>query len=314
MGLVAAVLTLALALTGCAGNAKKVDDGSSFSGTVWSVADVTVDGNTYTVDEMIEHNLDAPGITRLFEFIDDANSCLLVVADGKVLEVKNFDYQYNGESFTFESDDIIGATFDNNSLSITFVGGNVFRFVKTDLSVINPTIGTTVTSLPETTNEPAYVDTTPSNNNGKYTYHIDGQDWSIGIKIEDLIHDGQIDASDLHLALGFDRTGDLRDSNNAVIAKSVGFLAGAKQGPYDTVTVFGNVSQPDNYAFFNFMSNGSSDEVVVVAGNRSFRVTLNQLVVAIYGCEQYADGEIHGNVYGNMLENYASGETYYLIP
>ena len=61
-------------------------------------------------------------------------------------------------------------------------------------------------------------------------------------------------------------------------------------------------------------SENSEDVVTVVAGPRSFRVALNQLVVAIYGCEQYMDGELHDDVYGDLLENYVSSETYYLIP
>lgn len=149
---------------------------------------------------------------------------------------------------------------------------------------------------------------------GKYVYVVDGHEWAIGIRIEDLIHDGQIDASELHMALGFDRSGDLRDANNTVIAKSVGFLAGAKEGPNDTVTLMGNANYPEARLFYNFMSESSDDVITVVADPRSFRVTLDQLVVAIYGCEQYRDGELHDDVYGDLLDNYVSSETYYLIP
>ena len=166
----------------------------------------------------------------------------------------------------------------------------------------------------EPAEEPAQDDNAPDSSNGKYTYRIDGHDWVIGIKIEDLIHDGQINASELHIALGFDRTGDLRDANNTVIAGSVGFTAGAKDGPYDTVTVSGNVSHRDSIVFYNFMGDSSEDVITVVTNIRNYRVTLDQLVVAIYGCEQYRDGEIHEDVYGNLLDDYITSETYYLIP
>lgn len=166
---------------------------------------------------------------------------------------------------------------------------------------------------PETA-APETEDASAMNSDGTYVYQIDGHDWAIGIKIEDLIHDGQINAGELHMALGFDRTGDLRDTNNTVIAKSVGFLAGAKQGPYDTVTLMGNANYPEARLFYNFMSESSDHVITVVANTRSFRVTLDQLVVAIYGCEQYRDGELHDDVYGDLLDNYVSSETYYLIP
>lgn len=157
------------------------------------------------------------------------------------------------------------------------------------------------------------------NSDGKYIYVIDGHDWVIGIKIEDLIHDGQIDASELHIALGFDRTGDLRDANNTVIAKSLAFVAGAKigsgyNGPYDTIVVFGNANHRAYRIFYNFMGDGSEDAITVVTNIRNYRVTLDQLVVAIYGCEQYRDGEIHEDVYGNLLDDYVRSRGYYLIP
>ena len=164
------------------------------------------------------------------------------------------------------------------------------------------------TTAPEAEVNPA------QNSDGKYIYVIDGHDWVIGIKIEDLIHDGQIDASELHIALGFDRTGDLRDANNTVIAKSVGFTAGAKYGPYDTIVVFGNANHRAYRIFYTFMGDSSEDVITVVTNIRNYRVTLDQLVVAIYGCEQYRDGEIHEDVYGNLLDDYVRSRGYYLIP
>ncbi len=62
------------------------------------------------------------------------------------------------------------------------------------------------------------------------------------------------------------------------------------------------------------MGDSSEDVITVVTNIRNYRVTLDQLVVAIYGCEQYRDGEIHEDVYGNLLDDYITSETYYLIP
>ena len=272
------------------------------------MASVNVNGDTYTADEMIEHGLDVPGMARFFEFT------LLVVLDGKVFEVLDFSYNYDGENLTFETDKIVDATLTDDGLFVLFDGGNELQFVKIDEDIVEPTVGTVVTFAPGPTEEPAQDDNAPDSSNGKYTYRIDGHDWVIGIKIEDLIHDGQIDASELHIALGFDRTGDLRDANNTVIAKSLAFLAGAENGPYDTIVVFGNANHRAYRIFYNFMGDGSEDAITIVAGPRSFRVTLNQLVVAIYGCEQYRDGEIHEDVYGNLLDDYVRSRGYYLIP
>lgn len=308
------VVILTIAFTGCAGNTKKNNDGTSLSGTVWAVASVNVNGDTYTADEMIEHGLDVPGMARFFEFTDDTSGHLLVVLDGKVFEVLDFSYSYDGENLTFETDEIVNATLTDDGLFVLFDGGNELQFVKIDEDIVEPTVGTVVTFAPGPTEEPAQDDNAPDSSNGEYTYRIDGHDWVIGIKIEDLIHDGQIDASELHIALGFDRTGDLRDANNTVIAKSLAFLAGAKNGPYDTIVVFGNANHRAYRIFYNFMGDGSEDAITIVAGPRSFRVTLNQLVVAIYGCEQYRDGEIHEDVYGNLLDDYITSEGYYLIP
>ena len=312
------VVILAIAFTGCAENTKKNNDSTSLSGTVWAVASVNVNGDTYTADEMIEHGLDVPGMARFFEFTDDTSGHLLVVLDGKVFEVLDFSYNYDGENLTFETDKIVNATLTDDGLFILFDGGNELQFVKIDEDIIEPTVGTVVTfaSKPaeEPAEEPAQDDNTPDSSNGTYTYRIDGHDWVIGIKIEDLIHDGQIDASELHIALGFDRTGDLRDANNTLIAKSVGFTAGAKYSPYDTVTVSGNVSHRDSVVFYNFMGDSSEDVITVVTNIRNYRVTLDQLVVAIYGCEQYRDGEIHEDVYGNLLDDYVRSRGYYLIP
>ena len=308
------VVILTIAFTGCAGNTKKNNDSTSLSGTVWAVASVNVNGDTYTPDEMIEHGLDVPGMARFFEFTDDTSGHLLVVLDGKVFEVLDFSYNYDGENLTFDSSKIVNATLTDDSLFILFDGGNELQFVKIDEDIVEPTVGTVVTFAAKPTEEPAQDDNTPDSSNGRYTYRIDGHDWVIGIKIEDLIHDGQIDASELHIALGFDRTGDLRDANNTVIAKSLAFVAGAEKGPYDTIVVFGNANHRDYRIFYNFMGDSSEDVITIVAGPRSFRVTLNQLVVAIYGCEQYRDGEIHEDVYGNLLDDYITSETYYLIP
>ena len=308
------VVILAIAFTGCAGNTEKNNDSTSLSGTVWAVASVNVNGDTYTADEMIEHGLDVPGMARFFEFTDDTSGHLLVVLDGKVFEVLDFSYSYDGENLTFETDEIVNATLTDDGLFVLFDGGNELQFVKIDEDIVEPTVGTVVTFAPGPTEEPAQDDNAPDSSNGEYTYRIDGHDWVIGIKIEDLIHDGQIDASELHIALGFDRTGDLRDANNTVIAKSLAFLAGAENGPYDTIVVFGNANHRAYRIFYNFMGDGSEDAITIVAGPRSFRVTLNQLVVAIYGCEQYRDGEIHEDVYGNLLDDYIASEGYYLIP
>ena len=237
-----------------------------------------------------------------------------MVLDGKVFEVLDFSYSYDGENLTFETDEIVNATLTDDGLFVLFDGGNELQFVKIDEDIVEPTVGTVVTFAPGPTEEPAQDDNAPDSSNGNYTYRIDGHDWVIGIKIEDLIHDGQIDASELHIALGFDRTGDLRDANNTVIAKSLAFLAGAENGPYDTIVVFGNANHRAYRIFYNFMGDGSEDAITIVAGPRSFRVTLNQLVVAIYGCEQYRDGEIHEDVYGNLLDDYITSGTYYLIP
>ena len=312
------VVILTIALTGCAGNTEKNNDSTSLSGTVWAVASVNVNGDTYTPDEMIEHGMDVPGMARFFEFTDDTSSHLLVVLDGKVFGVQDFSYNYDGENLTFETDKIVNATLTDDGLFILFDGGNEFQLVKIDEDIVEPTVGTVVTfaSKPaeEPAEEPTQDDNAPDSSNGKYTYRIDGHDWVIGIKIEDLIHDGQIDASELHIALGFDRTGDLRDANNTVIAKSVAFTAGAKHGPYDTIVVFGNANHRDYRIFYYFMGDSSENAITIAAGPRSFRVTLNQLVVAIYGCEQYRDGEIHEDVYGNLLDDYVWSEGYYLIP
>ena len=312
------VVILTIALTGCAGNTKKNNDSTSLSGTVWAVASVNVNGDTYTPDEMIEHGMDVPGMARFFEFTDDTSSHLLVVLDGKVFGVQDFSYNYDGENLTFETDKIVNATLTDDGLFILFDGGNEFQLVKIDEDIVEPTVGTVVTfaSKPaeEPAEEPTQDDNAPDSSNGKYTYRIDGHDWVIGIKIEDLIHDGQIDASELHIALGFDRTGDLRDANNTVIAKSLAFVAGAKNGPYDTIVVFGNANHRAYRIFYNFMGDSSENAITIAAGPRSFRVTLNQLVVAIYGCEQYRDGEIHEDVYGNLLDDYVWSEGYYLIP
>lgn len=278
------------------------------------MASVNVNGDTYTADEMIEHGLDVPGMARFFEFTDDTSGHLLVVLDGKVFEVLDFSYNYDGENLTFETDKIANASLTDDGLFVLFDGGNELQFVKIDEDIVEPTVGTVVTFAPGPTEEPAQDDNAPDSSNGKYTYRIDDHDWVIGIKIEDLIHDGQIDASELHIALGFDRTGDLRDANNTVIAGSVGFTAGAKYGPYDTVTVSGNVSHRDSIVFYNFMGDSSEDVITVVTNIRNYRVTLDQLVVAIYGCEQHRDGEIHEDAYGNYLDDYITSETYYLIP
>lgn len=308
------VVVLTLAFTGCAGNTKKNNDSTSLSGTVWAVASVNVNGDTYTADEMVEHGLDVPGMARFFEFTDDTSGHLLVVLDGKVFEVLDFSYNYDGENLTFESSKIVNATLTDDGLFILFDGGNELQFVKIDEDIVEPTVGTVVTFASEPAEEPTQDDNATDSSNGKYTYRIDGHDWVIGIKIEDLIHDGQIDASELHIALGFDRTGDLRDANNTVIAKSVGFTAGAKYGPYDTIVLLGNANHRDYRIFYNFMGDSSEDVITVVTNIRNYRVTLDQLVIAIYGCEQYRDGEIHEDVYGNYLDDYITSETYYLIP
>lgn len=308
------VVILTIAFTGCAGNTEKNNDSTSLSGTVWAVASVNVNGDTYTPDEMVEHGLDVPGMARFFEFTDDTSGHLLVVLDGKVFEVLDFSYNYDGENLTLESSKIVNATLTDDGLFILFDGGNELQFVKIDEDIVEPTVGTVVTFASEPAEEPTQDDNATDSSNGKYTYRIDGHDWVIGIKIEDLIHDGQIDASELHIALGFDKTGDLRDANNTVIAKSLAFLAGAKNGPYDTIVVLGNANHREYRIFYNFMGDSSENVITVVAGPRSFRVTLDQLVVAIYGCEQYRDGEIHEDVYGNYLDDYISSEGYYLIP
>ncbi|MBR0482927.1 hypothetical protein IJJ54_02365 [Candidatus Saccharibacteria bacterium] len=162
-------------------------------------------------------------------------------------------------------------------------------------------------------NEGTYVEASNSdydlhptrNIDGSYTYHnICGQDWTISFRVEDLVKDGVIDNTELNKQIGFADGGPrYYDSQGNVIAKTFAY-AGLNSYGFSHINLTGRLNENEGVLIYLYWDGGPINKVQVLADGDYFPVALEQLVVAIYGCQYYMDEQIKPNPYEEKLKDY----------
>lgn len=160
-------------------------------------------------------------------------------------------------------------------------------------------------------NEGAYVEASNSgydlhptrNTDGSYTYHnICGQDWTISFRVENLVKDGVIAHDDINKAMGFDGA-FIYDEQGKSIASSLGYY-GLNSYGFSHINVIGELNEDEWTTLYLFWDGVPTNKVQVLADGDYFPVALEQLVVAIYGCQYYMDDQIKPNPYEEKLKDY----------
>lgn len=173
----------------------------------------------------------------------------------------------------------------------------------------NSTVNANVTEA----NEGTYVEASNSdydlhptrNIDGSYTYHnICGQDWTISFRVEDLVKDGVIDNTELNKKIGFADGGPYYyDSQGNIIANSFAYN-GVNSYGFSDITLIGRLNETEGTLIYLYWDGGPINKVQVLADGDYFPVALEQLVVAIYGCQYYMDEQIKPNPYEEKLKDY----------
>ena len=147
MGLIVAVLALALALTGCAKDASGNTNASTsesvdvnadmrdqetretlvLEGTVWRVETVsTSDGTTYTWSEITTSGMQEKGTEFILEFIDDRTCVELTIHWGRVSAISEYTYRIAGDKLVIRGGDYTDSSYENGIIVLTSV---VFLYI-----------------------------------------------------------------------------------------------------------------------------------------------------------------------------------------
>lgn len=141
------------------------------------------------------------------------------------------------------------------------------------------------------------------NIDGSYTYHnICGQDWTISFRVEDLVKDGVIAHDDINKAMGFDGA-FIYDEQGKSIASSLSYY-GLNSYGFSHINVIGELNEDEWTTIRLFWDGGPINKVQISAWGEYYPVALEQLVVAIYGCQYYMDEQIKPNPYEEKLKDY----------
>ena len=161
MGLVVAVLALALALTGCAKDASGNTNASTsesvdvnadmqdqesretlvLEGTVWRVETVsTSDGTTYTWSEITSSGMQEKGTEFILEFIDDKTCVELTIHWGRVSAISEYTYRIAGDKLVIRGGNYTDSSYENGTIILTTDSNDKFQYEITNYPIIKPEI------------------------------------------------------------------------------------------------------------------------------------------------------------------------------
>ena len=328
LGLVTTVALLALTLSGCSEDtADRKSSGQQVEPVEWSAwaTETNPDGTSYHLEWF-------PG--RVFYLVQFDN--------GAIAGASKIDYEWeNGRAYAYDEEDpsLEIMTCEEDLVTLKMPDGTVWEFRPTDhvigldemdryLTAFQPIywdttgVSAEVTVRVKSENSDAEVQPTNSRTPRKtadgYTYHIYDHDWTIGFDLDKLIgDDGEISTIELWEAIGFDRSGELRDENGVLMARALGFTPYSNTPLCGTIVVYGDI-QFDNITTHIQCNQTDMDRIVTVTSSSGyFYVSFEQLVIGVSGSEYYFKGAGYDNMdpYVYTLNDYASNmQNTYILP
>lgn len=132
------------------------------------------------------------------------------------------------------------------------------------------------------------------NADGSYTYYdIGGQDWTIDFRVEELVHDGVINHYALREAMGYGHEPKIHTDMD-VIAYGLGFVG--ENLEFGTIDVIGKINDSEWSDIELFWEGPYHNRIYMDSDGDMVPAALEQLVVAIAGCEQYKEAQVNGQI------------------
>lgn len=325
MGLIVAVLALALALTGCAKDASGNTNASTsesvdvnadmqdqesretlvLEGTVWRVETVsTSDGTTYTWSEITTSGMQEKGTEFILEFIDDRTCVELTIHWGRVSAISEYTYRIAGDKLVIRGGDYTDSSYENGIIVLTTSSNDKFQYKITNYPIIKPEMNyVSEEAAQEAELRYNAEDSTDSNTESEtFVYTLNGREIMLHIKLEDYIQDGIISFGELIRDLGYSSAGYVYDENDNPVAQIGRFVYHDDTVPCHTIETFINIpyiyedSGRDEEHILIYDEHGNSGILTINGyGSRPIHISYNQLIAATYIWETYSDGKIHEN-------------------
>lgn len=325
MGLVVAVLALALALTGCAKDASGNTNASTsesvdvnadmrdqesretlvLEGTVWRAETVsTSDGTTYTWSEIISSGMQEKGTEFILEFIDDKTCVELTIHWGRVSAISEYTYKIAGDKLVIRGGDYTDSSYENGTIVLTTSSNDKFQYKITNYPIIKPEMDyVSEEAAQEAELRYNAEDSTDSNTESEtYVYTLNGREIMLHIKLEDYIQDGVISFGELIQDLGYSSAGYVYDEDDNPVAQIGRFVYLDDTVPCHMIETFINIpyiyedSGHDEEHILIYDEHGNSGVLTINGyGSRPIHISYNQLIAATYIWETYSDGKIHEN-------------------
>ena len=310
MGLVVAVLALALALTGCAKDAsgntnastsESVDvntdmqdqeshiDESSFNGTVWEATQlINADGSIITMESAISTGLETPGAKYVLEFTDERTCYVLKLESNKVVMAAKCAYDTSGSDINISNENISSSKLEDDHIVVMMRHGLGFIFEKSTIGFIEPIV--------------SGVDTSTTSPSDGYLYTVNGHEIVLHTRLENYINDGVISFGELIRDLGYSSSGYIYNEDDDPVAQIGRFVYIDDTVPCHVIETFINIpyiyedSGYDEEHIYIFDEHGNSGVLTINGyGSRPIHISYNQLIAATYIWETYSDGRIHEN-------------------
>ena len=323
MGLVVAVLALALALTGCAKDASGNTNASTsegvdvnagmrdqesretlvLEGTVWRVeAGSASGGTTYTWSELISSGMQEKGSEFILEFIDDRTCVALMTHWGRVSAISEYTYRIAGDKLVIRN--YTDSSYENGTIVLTTSSNEKLQYKITNYPIIKPEINyVSEEAAQEAKLRYNAEDSTDSNTESEtFVYTLNGREIMLHIKLEDYIQDGVISFGELIRDLGYSSAGYVYDENDNPVAQIGRFVYHDDTVPCHTIETFINIPyiyEDSGYSeehIYIYDEHGNSGILTINGyGSRPIHISYNQLIAATYIWETYSDGKIHEN-------------------
>ena len=324
MGLVVAVLALALALTGCAKDASGNTNASTsesvdvnadmqdqesretlvLEGTVWRAeTGSTSDGTTYTWSEIISSGMQEKGSEFILEFIDDRTCVELYLHWGRVSAVSENPYKIAGDKLVIRGD-YTDSSYENGTIVLTTSSNEKFQYKITNYPIIKPEINyVSEEAAQEAKLRYNAEDSTDSNTESEtFVYTLNGREIMLHIKLEDYIHGDTISFGELIRDLGYSSAGYVYDEDDNPVAQIGRFVYLNDTAPCHAIETFINIPyiyEDSGYSeehIYIYDEHGNSGILTINGyGSRPIHISYNQLIAATYIWETYSDGKIHEN-------------------
>jgi len=258
-----------------------------------------------------------------------------------IVGASKIDYEYeNGRAVAYDEEDPLMEilTCEENLVTLKMPDGTAWDFKQTDNVIgfdemdryltdyspiywASPISTSNIKGTGSDSNEKARKYTKPHRTADGYTYNILGYDWTISFDLEKLIGDDNSVYYDvLNTAMGFEGLNTRTDLNGKVIASSMTFSPEIYAPMYYDIDLLGNIGrQEDVFSVILRSDNNNPANAVSIVDifEKEYVVSFDQLVLAIYACELYFDGEYHKDPFKERLSDffgYIDEYQVYIVP